>query len=275
MLTSVTLFSATAVLLGYLHDYHHVNGWVASAYRSGIGLLVVLALQTRTGKLELVRIFTRPLLLTRGIIGGLTIPIYYIAIMELGPGRAGMLSGSYPLFASIFAVGLLGEALKRHYFIYISIALIGMIGVLSSNGIEASKPIYDLLAIAGAVAGGICVVLIRHLRHTESTSNIFAAQCVFAFIIGLTGSGGHLWIEDFSVLAMLLLASFMVVGAQLAITQAFRTVDVATGTTLQMLTPVITVVTSALILGESFGLIEIMGGSAILYASYRIVLAKS
>ena len=38
--------------------------------------------------------------------------------------------------------------------------------------------------------------------------------------------------------------------------------------------PALTVVCSAALLGEHFRLLELMGGAAILYASYRIVVSK-
>lgn len=274
MLASVLLFAGTALLLSYINKTYTVNGWVASAYRALFGLIVVFVMQGSTGKLALHRIFTRPLLFARGFIGGCTIPLYYITIMELGPGRAGMITGSYPLFAAIFAMLFLGEVVARRYFIYITIALFGLVAVFSENGLEGSKPLYDLVALLGAAAGGICVVLIRHLRHTETTSNIFAAQCLFTLILGVSIGRTQLWIQDSQVLALVILASLTVIGGQLCITEAFRRISVAKGSTLQMLTPVTTVIGSAYLLGESFGLMEIAGGAAIIFASYKIVTSR-
>ena len=93
-ITSVCGFSATSLLLSHLNTAHGVDGWVASAYRGVIGLIAISALQGRTGKFQPHRILTNPLLLLRGLIGGATIPMYYLCIMELGPGRAGMIGGS-------------------------------------------------------------------------------------------------------------------------------------------------------------------------------------
>lgn len=273
-LASVILFASTSLLLSYMHQAHGIDGWVASFYRGIIGLSVVFAMQSRTGKLSLHRIFTRPLLFTRGFVGGLTIPIYYVCIMELGAGRAGILAGAWPLFGALFAALLIGERLYRSYFINIGIALLGMVAVLASQGIGESKLGFDLLALCGAAAGGSCVVMIRHLRHTESTSNIFAAQCVFTVLIAAAYARGDWLVADPAALVWILIAAFTVVGAQLCLTEAFRHINVAKGSTLQMLTPAITVLFSSLLLGESFSVYELAGGAAVLYGSYRIAIRK-
>jgi len=273
-LASVLCFSATSLLLSHLNSTHGVDGWVASGYRAVVGLLVIIAMQGKTGKLHLTHIFTNRLLFARGLIGGATIPLYYICIMELGPGRAGLLGGSYPLFAAVFAMFLLKEYLKRSYFAYTALALIGLASVFADNGIGGSKPFFDLLAITGAATAGICVVMIRHLHQTENTSTIFASQCVFTLIIAIVTAGDHMLIADRQALGLTILAAITVVGGQLTLTESFRYINVAKGSTLQMLTPALTVVLSALLIGEHFSTLELIGGAAILFASYRIVVSK-
>ncbi|MGZ0709845.1 DMT family transporter [Coraliomargarita sp. W4R53] len=275
MLGSGKLFATTSLLLSYAHTSHGINGWVASSYRGIIGLAVVFAMQSRTGKLSLGHIFTRRLLFTRGLIGGLTIPVYYFCIMELGAGRAGIIAGVWPLFGALFAAALLKEQLYRSYFFYIGLTIIGIVAVFAGDGIGETRLGFDLLALSGAAAGGLCVVLIRHLRHTETTSNIFAAQCIFTVIIATTFARSDLIITDKVALTITLIAAFTVVSAQLCLTEAFRQINVAKGSALQMLTPVVTTLFSALLLGESFSLYELLGGAAVLYGSYRIAIHKA
>lgn len=271
---SVLCFTATALLLSHLNRAYGIDGWVASAYRGVAGLIVIMAMQSKTGKLQLHHILTNRVLFVRGLIGGATIPLYYTCIMELGPGRAGMIGGAYPLFAAIFAIFLLKETLKRSYFAYIALALLGLVAVFADEGIGGSKPFYDTLAIIGAAAAGLCVVMIRHLRHTESTSSIFASQCVFTLVMTMSVAGDRLIIHDPAAFALTALAAITVVIGQLCITESFRHITVAKGSTLQMLTPALTVLFSALLIGEHFGPLELIGGTAILFASYRIVLSK-
>ena len=272
--TSVICFAITSTLLSYLNSNYGVDGWVASAYRAAVGLMIIAAVQSKTGKLQITHIISNRLLLTRGLIGGATIPLYYMCIIELGPGRAGMIGGSYPLFAAVFAMFLLREAIKQSYFAYITLALIGLMLVFADNGINNSKPFYDVLAIIGAVAAGFCVVMIRHLRHSETTSTIFASQCIFTLIITIVVAKDRLILYDMQALGLVLLAAITVVSGQLTLTESFRHIDVAKGSTLQMLTPAVTVLLSALLIDEHFSVLELTGGTVILFASYRIVISR-
>jgi drug/metabolite transporter (DMT)-like permease len=131
-----------------------------------------------------------------------------------------------------------------------------------------------VLAIIGATAAGLCIVMVRHLRHSETTSTIFAAQCIFTLIITIAIAGDRLLMYNMQALGLTFLAAITVVGGQLAITESFRHINVAKGSTLQMLTPALTVLLSALLIGEHFSMLELIGGAAILIASYRIVISK-
>ena len=273
-LASIGCFSSTALLLSYAGKNYGLDGWVAAAYRGFIGLLCISLVQKSTGKLTLSHIITNRLLFLRGLIGGLAIPIFYISVMEIGAGRAGIITGSYPLFAALFAMILIRENVRWTYSVYITIAMLGLLGIFLDKGIEGGKPFYDILAVIGSGTAGLCVVLIRHLWHTENTSNIFASQCMFTLIIGSAVAGKSLIITDPAALCITLLAAVTVVGGQLCITEAFRHITVAKGSTLQMLTPATTCVCSAFLLGETFGPLEICGGVAILFASYRIANMK-
>ena len=272
---SIACFAATSLLLSYINQTYALDGWVTATYRGAIGLIAIYLMQSRTGQVKLGHMFTNKFLFLRGFIGGSTIPLYYICIMEIGPGRAGMITGSYPLFAALFAMIFIKEHVRWTYGIYITIALAGLIGIFFDDGLSGGKPSYDLLAIFGAGAAGICVVLIRHLRHTENTSTIFASQCVVTLALGLAVSGKDIFITDPAALGLTILAGVLVVIAQLCITESFRHINVAKGSTLQMLTPATTCLFSAILLGEAFSIPEIAGGLAILFASYQIVMMKA
>ena len=155
-----------------------------------------------------------------------------------------------------------------------AIALMGLALVFANNGTGNSKPFYDIFAVIGAAAGGLCVVMIRHLRHSETTSTIFASQCIFTLIIAIVSASDRLLIYNAQAFMLTLLAAATVVGGQLAITESFRHINVAKGSILQMLTPALTVALSALFIGEHFSILELTGGAVILFSSYRIVVSK-
>ena len=274
-LASIVCFASTALILSHINTHYGLSGWVTAAYRGIIGLIAIGILQNKTGTLRLSHIIRNRLLFMRGLVGGAAIPIFYICIMEIGAGRASILTGIYPLFAAVFAMILLKENIRWTYGIYITIAIVGLITIFADDGLGGGNPYYDALALCGAGAAGICVVMIRHLRHSENTSNIFASQCVFTLVIGLVMSGSDILITDTHALFATLIASLTVVGGQLCITESFRHITVAQGSTLQMLTPATTCALSVLLLGERFGALELMGGAAILFASYQISKLKS
>ena len=273
-IASVFCFAMTSILLSHLNSAYGVDSWVASAYRSIVGLVFIFAMQRKTGKLQFAHIFSNCLLFVRGLVGGATIPLYYICIMELGPGRASMIGGTYPLFAAVFAVFFLREGLKRNYFIYSALALIALVMMFAEKDSGDGKLFYNILAIIGAALGGLCVVMIRHLRLSETTSTIFASQCVFTFIITVLVAGNRLIISDLQALAFALLAAITVVGGQLTLTESFRHINVVKGSTLQMLTPALTVFLSGLIIGEHFSILELTGGAVIFFASCQIVRSR-
>ena len=273
-LVSVLCFTTTSLLLSHLSNAYGVDGWVASAYRAAVGLIVIVVMQNKTGQLQITHILKNRLLFARGLIGGATIPVYYICIMELGPGRAGIINGSYPLFASVCAFFLLKEHLRQSYFVYITFALIGLVLVFADDCIGNSNPFYNALAVIGAAAGGLCVVMIRHLRHSETTSTIFAAQCVFTLIIAIIVARDRLIVCNLQALGFTLIASITVVSGQLTLTESFRHINVAKGSTLQMLTPALTILMSALLINEHFSAIEIIGGIIIFFFSYRIAISR-
>ena len=120
-ITSVICFSATSLALSYTSAKHGVDCWVAASYRGIFGLLVILVLQGRTGKLQLHHIVTNRLLFVRGLIGETAIPVYYLCIIELGPGRASVIGGSYHSLRSRLCDGLdkggtQSQLLRLHWF---------------------------------------------------------------------------------------------------------------------------------------------------------------
>jgi|GEM_PF-6147786 len=133
MVASLILFSTTALLLSYINSEYAISGWTAASYRAVIGLIGLYFTQNKTGKLSITHVFINPLLFVRGLIGGLTIPIYYISIIELGPRKAGLIGGSYPLFAAIFALLFLKEKVPKNYATYSFIAMAGLVGLFYTH----------------------------------------------------------------------------------------------------------------------------------------------
>ncbi len=79
-----------------------------SMVRFVVGVLACLALfKLRPGTFRPVR---RDLLVTRGLLGGFAVVLYFMSISRIGAGEATLLNNTHPVFATLIAVGALGWA---------------------------------------------------------------------------------------------------------------------------------------------------------------------
>ncbi|MGD7653229.1 MAG: DMT family transporter [Verrucomicrobiales bacterium] len=271
MLGSVLLFSVNALLVRGLNLHApQVDGWIASLYRGIVGLVIVIAFFGFGRGLELKHLVTNPLLFFRGLLGGFGILAFYISLVHLGAAKAVIINLSYPIFGSLFATLWLKEHLPARSWIWMVAGFCGLVIFLGSdlhNGITR----YDWLALAGAIAAGGIITLIRQLRNQEHTATIYASQCAasVAFaILPTTGTALHLP-PDTTLL--LVLAAVVVAIAQLAMTHAYRTLSVARGSSIQMLLPLVTAAGGWLLFDESFNAIGISGAALTMLATWRVV----
>jgi drug/metabolite transporter (DMT)-like permease len=274
MLASVVLFAANtlAIRAVSLH-FPAADAWLASFFRGIIGLTVVFALYGRGRGLQPERLFSNKLIMLRGVIGGLTIIVFYITIVKLGAARAVILSLTYPVFGTIIAAVWLKERISRASMIWMLAGLGGLAIFLSDDGKLLSPSKYDLLAIAGAVAAGWVVVIIRKLRNEEHPSTIYASQALLSLAISAPAAVKlpHIPAAAWFGLGF---AAVVVAFGQLIMTRAYQTMSVAKGSAIQMLLPIVTGIGGFLCFGETFHLREIIGAALALLATWRVVAAK-
>lgn len=273
MLVSVVLFAVNALLVrGLSLAVPAADGWVASLFRGIIGLAVVGVFFRRGFRPS--HLFRHRLLILRGLLGGFGILALYLTVVKLGAGRAVIINLSYPIFGSLFAALWLGETLPGRSWAWM-VAGFGGLLVFLGGGLDFAVGRYDLLALAGAVAAGGVVVMIRQLRHTESTATIYAAQCLASAIIAAgPAAAPTLSLPPFAT-ALMALAAVLVAIAQLAMTHAYRSLSVARGSSIQMLLPLATALGGWLLFGESFTAIELGGAALTLFATTRILAVPS
>ena len=271
MLGSVLLFAANALLIRGIHmQVPAADGWVASLFRGVVGMVVVIAMFGRGRGLELSHLFTRPLLAVRGLLGGFGILAFYITVVHLGAGRAVIINLSYPMFGSLFAALWLKEHLPLRSWLWM---VAGFIGLVIFLGADLEKGIngYDLLALAGAVAAGGVVTLIRQLRDREHTSSIYASQCLASLLFALWPAAAPTMTLSATVIGLMVGAGIIVAIAQLAMTFSYRTLSVARGSSIQMLLPLITATGGYLLFDETFTSTGIAGAILTLLATWQVV----
>ena len=274
MLSSVILFAANVLIIrGLSLHLPQADGWVASLFRGVVGMLIVSIIFTGRG-LKMCNVFTRPLLLMRGVLGGLTILAFYITVVHLGAARAVVINLSYPMFGSLIAATFLKEHLPLRAWLWMLTGFSGLV-VFLGGGLHGEIGFYDFLGLAGAIGAGGIIVLIRQLHLTEHTSTIYISQCIFSVVfaagpaitpaLGLPPSG----------MLVMMLAAAIVAVAQLAMTHAYRELAVARGSAIQMLLPIFTAIGGFFFFGESFTIEEIGGATLTLFSTWQVVRSRS
>ncbi len=269
MLGSVVLFAVNALLIrGLSLAVPAADGWVASLFRGVVGLAIV-SLFFRRG-FRPTHLFKHRLLMVRGLLGGFGILALYLTVVQLGAGRAVIINLSYPIFGSLFAALWLGERLPARSWLWMLAGFGGLL-VFLGGGLDFAVGPYDLLALAGSVAAGGVVVMIRQLRHSESTATIYASQCLASALITLVPAAAPTFTLPLPAIGLITVAAVLVALAQLAMTHAYRHLSVARGSSIQMLLPLVTAIGGWALFGERFTLPELGGAALTLFATTRIL----
>ncbi|MBW8016634.1 MAG: DMT family transporter [Planctomycetes bacterium] len=277
-------FKGTALILGSSCMYSlmacliKITADSISSYRIafvrflfGLCLFCILVL---SGKLKLK--FTNWALLTaRGIIGGTAVWITYLAIKELGIGKGTVIMYSYPVYASLFGVIILKEKLRLTNFISIGCALCGLYLLVMKPGeslLDVGK--FEIIAIVGAVAAGLTVAIIRKLHETESTFEIFFAQCFFGVLLMVIPANmGDQSIDANGIILLLGIAGAAFAG-QLMMTEGFRYLPVNIASILGMGELILNYSIGVVIFSEPTSMRSIAGTALIFAACVCSLLGK-
>ncbi len=270
-LFSIVLFAANVLVLRALTLWSPTaDAYVASVFRGWVGLVVV-GIGFRRRGFEPRHLLSRPMVLLRGAVGAAGVFLFYLTIDHLGAGRAVIINLSYPIFGAVIAAIWLKERVEPRQLGWMALALAGLgvffLGELRHGGFSR----YEFLGLLGAVVAGVAVVLIRLLRHTEHSSTIYASQCVWSGLAALPFCHGSLPQLSGVTVAGLLVASLLVAAAQLALTQSFRYLSVARGSSFQMLLPVLTALGGVVCFNERFESVELAGAAVTLVATWLAV----
>ena len=273
MLSSVILFAINTLMIRAIaRQVPEADGWLATLFRGGVGLIVVFAFFGWGRGLDAKRLFRGKLISIRGIVGALSIVAFYVTIVKLGAARAVILNLTDPIFGTIIAAIWLKERISRSAMLWMFVGLVGLVVLLSDNGQLLHPSPYDLLALAGAVGAGWVVVIIRRLRHEEHPATIYASQAFYSFIIA-TPSLTKVPLLPAKAWGVLVVAGVLVTIAQLVMTRAYQFMSVSRGSSLQMLLPLATALGGYFMFGETFHGIEIAGALLTLVATWRVVVS--
>jgi len=273
ILASTGAFCLMSGLVRYASD---IDPYKTTLFRFVVGL-GILGTAALFGKIKL-RFAHGPLLFLRGLFGGTAILIFFWSIPTLGIGKATVLIYSFPIFASLFSAIFLKERMGPVQVAAMLAAFLGICLLGADRGETASWLALpgrgELLAILGAMLGGIALVLVKKLHDTDSSYAIFFAQCVIGLWIVVVpantvpcsiGLGGGLLLVAIGISSAV---------GQLLSTEGYRHLPVLTGSLLGMLVPVLNYVMGVIVFSEPVSARSVIGSATVL-GSCVIVLAKS
>jgi drug/metabolite transporter (DMT)-like permease len=264
--SAASFFAFSSLLVKLASRYY--SGILVSAVRFAIGTLLCVAVlafryrSLRPGRPGLVAL--------RGVFGALSMVMTYVAISMTGPGRAALLSNTYPLFVALFGALFFGERLSPRVFLCIAICTCGAVLVMR-DGSGASLA-GDLVAIGSAVFAGVGVNLVRSGSRSENPFMLYLSPCLlglplFAFVpAGGAASGAAGGTIGILLLAGVGVGAFM---AQAFMALGYRSVPAGRGSVVFYFETALTILLGVLFAGEKFnlrfgaGLAFILGGLAL------------
>lgn len=114
-----------------------------------------------------------PRLILRGVIGAVSITLYFLGIEGAGAGLATLVQNTYPVFAATLAVLLGDEVFSRRLGTALALSVLGALVVLGARVDLASATTLGILAsIAASLMAGAAVVTAQHLRRSEGAAII-------------------------------------------------------------------------------------------------------
>lgn len=267
-LGSVVFFALMAVLVKAVPN---VSSYQTTFFRFAIGL-GILGILSLFGIINL-RFNDKKNLFWRGIVGGIAVYLFYLAIIKLGVGKGSVYVYSYPIFATLFSMLILKEKVEPIKFVVIFISFAGLVLLsVGGKGSLAGMGIYELIAIAGSVTTGLAVVFVKKLHDSDNSYAIFFSQCIVGFWLFLIPSGATQAKGNLNELFLLVLVGIVATIGQLFMTEGYRYVNVATGSLLQSMVPVFNLLSGWLIFHEQFTTIEMTGAFVIVSSCFALVI---
>ncbi len=256
MIGSILSFAIMATLIKMVSDINSVTT-VFFRFSVSIGIMSLLAL-TKVIKLNFIR---SPLLLLRGLTGGIATYLFYLSIVKLGMGKGTVYVYSYPIFATIFSVIFLNEKVSRKVWMLIITAFAGIYILSSGKGGFSffSFSIFEILAITSSIFSALSITIVKKLHATDSTYAIFFAQATVGFWIFIFPANTIAVDISNWQFSLLIIAGVTAVIGQLIMTEGYRYIPVSLGTSLHMMVPVLSLIIAYLFFNETLNAIELLG----------------
>ena len=271
ILVSTVFFCLMSALVRYASD---IDPYKTTLFRFVVGL-GILGTAALFGKIRLKFVSGR-LLFLRGLFGGAAILIFFWSVTKLGVGKGTVLIYSFPIFASIFSVIFLKERIGLLRAAAVLAAFFGIYLLACDKGNGSSLLGFfgwsELIAVFGAVLGGIALVIVKKLHDTDSSYAIYFAQCVIGLWIVVVPANTVPCSIGLSGGILLVAIGVTATIGQLLSTEAYRYVEISTGSLLGMLVPVVNYIIGVTIFDEFVSWKSIVGSAAVIGACVVVIV---
>jgi drug/metabolite transporter (DMT)-like permease len=202
---------------------------------------------------------------------------FFSAVQYIPTSMAALLLYTFPAFVAILSFLVEKEKLRKKTIIAIAVSFVGLAMVLglSFGGIH---PLGVFLALAAAILYSVYIIVgnrvVKGLSPYVTSAYITLFACFSTFLVAQKDGGINL---SFDVQGWFALAGIVVFSTVVAISTFFRALQLISSTKASVLStfePVVTFVASALLLGESFTWLQLVGGAAVLGGAVLIVSGK-
>jgi drug/metabolite transporter (DMT)-like permease len=200
-------------------------------------------------------------LVMRGAYGGAAVLFFFIGIAHLPVGIATLLNYAAPVFTAIYAAAFLGESITRATLGALALTSVGIVLVILGTAPAGSLALdrWELAGVLSAMLSGAAVAMIREVRKTDGSWEIFTAFCVAGTAIcAIPAARG--WVSPTpSEWLILLVVGLTSLVAQLLMTHALRYVRAAVGGIIAQLTPVTSLALGWVLFDDRIGGLALAG----------------
>lgn len=253
-----------------------IGGPQIAMIRFAVGLVPILLVPSfRRSAFEIRRI---DFLFYRGILGGIAVLLYFLAIEHIPVGLATLLNYTSPIFAGLFAASFIGEPIRGRVAIPLALALAGVYLVVRAHAAPGELigfGRWQAAALVSAMFSGAAVTFIRVARRTEGSWAIFGSLSVFG-LLATAPFAIATWVRPRLLDWFLLLAVGVIsIGAQILMTHAYRWVETMVAGAVSQLGVIVSMTLGALFLAEPLTAFSISGTLLTIFGVVLVIRATT
>jgi len=243
-------------------------------FRGIIGVILILILMKGTN----VKFSKegKPLLLMRGLLGGLYMVTYFFAISTMKLGDASILAHLSGVFVMIFSAMFLKERLPKNAWIFIIIILFGASLIINPFR-YSTYSFYAIFGLLSAILSASASITIRKLAKSKKHHSY---EIVFYFLSASTIVAAILMRNNFVVptvreFVLLFILGVVSLLAQIFLTGAFGNTNAVIVEVVRYIGILFNATWGLILFGESLSVYSILGGILIIGASIVLSRQKS